>query len=46
MMKTPVFSRSVLLLTILFASLTAGCAHVSEPRDKTGTKAPKLTKER
>ena len=46
MIETPVLSRSVLLVTILFASLTAGCAHVAEPRDKTGTKAPKLTKER
>ena len=39
-------SRSVLLLTILITSLTAGCAHVEEPRDKTATKAPKLSKER
>ena len=39
-------SRPVLLLAILFASLTAGCAHVAEPRDKTNTKAPKLSKER
>jgi len=39
-------SRSGLLLTILFVSLTAGCAHVAEPRDKTATKAPKLSKER
>ena len=39
-------SRSGLLLTILLASLTAGCAHVAEPRDKTATKAPKLSKER
>ena len=39
-------SRSILLLTILFASLTAGCAHVADPRDKTSTKAPKLSKER
>jgi len=39
-------SRSALLLTILLASLTAGCAHVAEPRDKTATKAPKLSKER
>jgi len=46
MMKTPLLSRSALLITIVLASLTAGCAHVSEPRDKTGTKAPKLTKER
>ena len=40
------FSRSALLLTLLMASLTAGCAHVAEPRDKTATKAPKLSKER
>ena len=39
-------SRSVLLLTIALASLTAGCAHVAEPRDKTATKAPKLSQER
>jgi len=39
-------SRSVLLLTLLITSLTAGCAHVEEPRDKTATKAPKLSKER
>ena len=39
-------SRSILLLTILFASFTAGCAHVADPRDKTSTKAPKLSKER
>jgi hypothetical protein len=39
-------SRSKLLLTILLASLTAGCAHVAEPRDNTATKAPKLSKER
>jgi hypothetical protein len=39
-------SRSALLLTILLASLTAGCAHLAEPRDKTATKAPKLSKER
>ena len=38
-------SRSQLLLTILLVSLTAGCAHVAEPRDKTATKAPKLSKE-
>lgn len=25
---------------------TAGCAHVAEPRDKSATKAPKLSKER
>jgi hypothetical protein len=37
---------SRLLLTILLATLTAGCAHVAEPRDKTATKAPKLSKER
>ena len=39
-------SRSALLLALLLASLTAGCAHVAEPRDKTVTKAPKLSKER
>src|SRR5215207_3303219 len=39
-------SRSGLLCGLLVASLTAGCAHVAEPRDKTGTKAPKLSKER
>ena len=44
--ETPMLSRSGLLLTILLASLTAGCAHVAEPRDKTATKAPKLSKER
>ncbi|HUQ09413.1 MAG TPA: hypothetical protein VM146_03790 [Steroidobacteraceae bacterium] len=38
--------RSGLLLAILLASFTAGCAHVAEPRDKTATKAPKLSKER
>ena len=40
------FSRSALLLTILLGSLTAGCTHLAEPRDKTATKAPKLSKER
>ena len=40
------FSRSTLLLTILLGSLITGCAHVAEPRDKTATKAPKLSKER
>ncbi|HLA72540.1 MAG TPA: hypothetical protein VK624_13615 [Steroidobacteraceae bacterium] len=40
------FSRSALLLTILLGSLITGCAHVAEPRDKTATKAPKLSKER
>jgi hypothetical protein len=44
--ETPMLSRSALLLTILLASLTAGCAHLAEPRDKTATKAPKLSKER
>ena len=39
-------SRSGLLFTFLVASLTTGCAHVAEPRDKTATKAPKLSKER
>jgi hypothetical protein len=39
-------SRSGLLLTILLASLGAGCTHVAEPRDKTATKAPKLSTER
>jgi hypothetical protein len=44
--ETPVLSRSGLLLTILLAGLTGGCAHVAEPRDKTTTTAPKLSKER
>ena len=44
--EKPMCSRSALLLTILLAGLTAGCAHVEEPRDKTATKAPKLSKER
>jgi hypothetical protein len=44
--ETPMLSRSGLLLTLLLGSLTAGCAHVAEPRDKTATKAPKLSKER
>jgi hypothetical protein len=39
-------SRTGLLVTILLAGLTAGCAHNTEPRDKTATKAPKLSKER
>ena len=39
-------SKSRLLLTLLLASLTAGCTHIAEPRDKTATKAPKLSKER
>ena len=39
-------SRSALLLTILLASLTAGCSHIAEPQDKTATKAPKLSRER
>jgi hypothetical protein len=39
-------SRPVPLLTILFASLTVGCAHVAEPRDKTAAKAPRLSQER
>ena len=39
-------SRSGLLLAVLLAGLTAGCAHVAEPRDKTATKAPKLSPER
>lgn len=38
--------RSGLLLTALLASLNAGCAHVAEPRDRTATKAPKLSTER
>jgi len=38
--------RGLVLLTILFTGLTAGCAHVAEPSDKTATKAPKLSKER
>src|SRR3982750_2450795 len=44
--ETPMLSRSGLLLTILLASLAVGCAHVAEPRGKTATKAPKLSKER
>jgi hypothetical protein len=44
--ETPMRFRSQLLLTILLVSLTAGCAHVAEPRDKTATKASKLSKER
>jgi hypothetical protein len=43
---TPMHSRSGLLLTLLLAALTAGCAHVAEPRDKSAAKAPKLSKER
>ena len=39
-------SRSGLLLTLLLASLTTGCAHVAEPSDKTATKAPRLSNER
>jgi len=39
-------SGSGLLFTILLGTLTVGCAHVAEPRDKTATKAPKLSKER
>lgn len=39
-------SRSGFLAAILLVSLTAGCAHVAEPRDKSTTKAPKLSKER
>jgi len=35
-----------LLLSILLASFTAGCAHNAEPRDKSAAKAPKLSKER
>ena len=38
--------KSGLLLTLLLAGLTTGCAHVAEPRDKTATKAPKLSEER
>jgi hypothetical protein len=44
--ETPMISRSGPLLAFLLATLTAGCAHVAEPRDKTATKAPKLSKER
>jgi hypothetical protein len=44
--ETPMLSRSGLPLALLLASLTAGCAHVAEPRDKTATKAPKLSQER
>jgi hypothetical protein len=39
-------SRSALLLSVVLASLTVGCAHAPTPRDKTATKAPKLSKER
>lgn len=39
-------SRPAVLLTLLAAALTAGCAHQAEPRDKTATRAPKLSKER
>jgi hypothetical protein len=39
-------SRSALLLAIVLTTLAVGCAHVAEPRDKTATKAPKLSKER
>ncbi|MES1262788.1 MAG: hypothetical protein ABUL69_00425 [Peristeroidobacter soli] len=39
-------TKSGLLLTLLLACFTASCAHVAEPRDKTATKAPKLSKER
>ena len=38
--------KSGLLLTLLLAGLTTGCAHVAEPRDKTAAKAPKLSEER
>jgi hypothetical protein len=44
--KTPMLSRSGVLLTLLLGSLAVSCAHVAEPRDKTATKAPKLSKER
>jgi hypothetical protein len=44
--ETPMFSRSGLLLAVLLGVLTAGCAHHAAPRDKTATKAPKLSKER
>jgi hypothetical protein len=44
--ETPMLSKSGLLLAILMAGLAAGCAHVAEPRDKSATKAPKLSKER
>src|SRR5688572_7191734 len=44
--ELPMLFRSRLLLTVLLVSLTAGCAHVAEPSDKTTTKAPKLSKER
>ena len=39
-------SRSGVLLTIVLTCLTAGCAHVAEPSDKSATKAPRLSKER
>jgi hypothetical protein len=45
-MEMRMLPRSGLLCALLLASLTAGCAHVAEPRDKTGVKAPKLSKER
>jgi hypothetical protein len=38
--------RGFVLVSILITSLTAGCAHVAEPSDKTATKAPTLSKER
>jgi hypothetical protein len=41
-----VLSKSGLLLALLLAGLTTGCAHLAEPRDKTATRAPKLSKER
>jgi hypothetical protein len=44
--ETPMLSRSGLLLALLLATLTTGCAHVAEPRDKTATKAPRLSPER
>jgi len=39
-------SRIVLLLAVLVAGLATGCVHVSQPRDKTEAKAPKLSPER
>jgi hypothetical protein len=42
----PMLSRPRLVLTLLLAALAAGCAHETGPRDKTASKAPKLSQER